>query len=265
MNDWLVQGGESPRVVAEAAGLKFGARGAHTSRTMMLRELTFLLDGVPDGASAEDYCRAAVDDNVLQKGTATNRHSTYRHLREQYALNPEVGVFRVLRRLWELDREGQPLLALLCALSRDPLLRATAGPVLAAPPGDAVARTRLGDAMASAFPGRLNPSVLDKAARNAASTWTQAGHLQGRRVKTRRQTQATAAAVALALWLGQQCGFFNEAVLRSWWVAVLDLDSDSLWPAVMEAKRLGLVSARRAGDVVELSAEGLDPGRGGGV
>lgn len=263
MHDWLVQNGEDLRSAAVSTGFRFGPRGAHTSRTMMLRELSLLLDGLPEGASAQDYYHAAVDDNILQKGTAANRHSTYRHLREQYALNPEVAVFRVLRRLWALDAEGQPLLALLCALSRDPLLRATADPVLSTPLGEVLVRTRLADAMALAFPGRLNPSVLDKTARNAASSWTQAGHLQGQRVKTRRQPRATPAAVAMALWLGQHCGFVNEAVLTSCWVAVLGVDSASLWPAVMASKRLGLVSARRTGDVVEVSVEGLDPGQGG--
>ena len=35
-------------------------------------------------------------------------------------------LFRGLRDLWDADEAAQPLLALLCSLARDPLLRATA-------------------------------------------------------------------------------------------------------------------------------------------
>ena len=119
----------------EDAGLRFGDRGTHTSRTMMLRELTELLAVMPRGATQEDYGSAIVDENILGKDTSSNRRYTRQRLSELYGLDPSLPMFRVLLRLWNLDEDGRPLLALLCALARDPLLRATAVAVLPMTPG----------------------------------------------------------------------------------------------------------------------------------
>lgn len=62
------------------AGLRFGDRGTHTSRTMMLAELTELLAVTPVGARREDYAAAIVDDNALGKQTAATRRLTDQRL-----------------------------------------------------------------------------------------------------------------------------------------------------------------------------------------
>ena len=62
--------------------------GAHTSRTMMLAELTRLLDATPASADVADLKVAVIDHNVVGKGTLSGRNRTYRYLRELYALGP---------------------------------------------------------------------------------------------------------------------------------------------------------------------------------
>ena len=52
---------------------------------------------------------------------ATRKLSSQR-LSELYALDPQVPPFRVMRRCWYADRDGQAILAMLLALARDPLL-----------------------------------------------------------------------------------------------------------------------------------------------
>ena len=146
----------------------------------MLTDLGELFAAVPPEAVREDYRAAIVDENVLGKATAANRRGTGQRLGELYALDPRVPLFRVLRRLWSVDVPGRPLLAMLCALARDPLLRAAAPAVLALPAGAELLRPRFRDQMREVVGARLNESVLDKAARNAASSWTQSGHLRGR-------------------------------------------------------------------------------------
>ena len=97
-------------------------------------------------------------------------------LGELYALDPRgCQIFRVLRRLWLVDVPGRPLLAMLCALARDPLLRSTAPAVLALPVGTELVRSTFLDEIREVVGGRLNESVLDKVARNAASSWAQSG------------------------------------------------------------------------------------------
>ena len=244
----------------DRAGFRFGPRGTHGSRTMMLRELTELFALLPRDATREDYKAAIVQENALGKRTYATRLSSRQRLNEMYGLDPRLALFRVLRHLWRIDPPGQPLLAMLCALARDPLLRSTAHSVLALAPGEELIRSRFAAAIRDSVGTRMNDAVLDKVARNAASSWAQSGHLTGRVRKIRRLVEPTPATTAMALWLGDMEGRAGLSLLDSDWAAVLDARGGVLLPRVFDAKRLGLIQARIAGSVVEISTRLLDPG-----
>jgi len=242
-----------------AAGYRSGDKGTHTSRTIMLAELTELLGAVSPGAERDAYAKAIVGENVLGKQTIATRRLTYQRLRELYGLDARLPLFRVLRRLWTADEVGRPLLAILCALARDPLLRATAPTVLALPLGTELVRALLLDALRDAVGARLNESVLDKVARNAGSSWRQSGHLEGRVRKMRKRVTPTPGSLALALWLGTLEGLAGRSLLESRWARVLDRAGEALLPVALQAKQLGLLHARAGGGVIEIDASRLDP------
>ena len=160
-------------------GFRSGARGTHTSRTIMLDELSHLLDAVPEDAIRDNYAHAVMAHNCLGKRTAATRKLSLQRLTELYALDPQVILFRVLRDLWVRNEPSRPLLALLLALARDPLFRATATAVVRTPYGNEFARQSMKDALTDAVGDRLNEATLDKVVRNASSSWTQAGHFRG--------------------------------------------------------------------------------------
>jgi len=240
-----------------AAGFRFGEKGTHTSRTMMLTELTDLLAAVPADGNRAAYASAIIEDNVLGKQTTATRRLTNQRLGELYGLDPRLPLFRVLRRLWVIDEPGRPLLALLCALARDPLLRATAPAVIELPLGAELVRAGFLDVVRQEVGSRLNDSILDKVARNAGSTWSQSGHLQGRVRKIRQRVTPTAGSVAMALWMGTLQGLAGERLLECDWARVLDRSGGGLIEFVLQAKQLGLMQARIGGGVVELDASRL--------
>jgi hypothetical protein len=106
---------------------------------------------------------------------------------------------------------------------------------------------------------RLNDAVLDKVARNAASSWAQAGHLAGRVRKIRRRVSPTPGSLAFALWLGSVEGLAGEPLLETRWTRVLDRTGRELLPLALEARQLGLIHARAGAGVVEIDASRLDP------
>jgi hypothetical protein len=118
----------------------------------MLRELRALLAACPPAAEPADYVQAVLDSNVLAKRSESTRKRSLRYLRELYVLDRRSVLFRGLRDLWDADSEAQRLLALLCALARDPLLRATADIVLDTSPGNPVGAAMLAAAVAERFP-----------------------------------------------------------------------------------------------------------------
>ncbi len=244
---------------AVKAGVRFGDRSVHTSRTIMLTELVDLLAAVPPDAFRGDYTAAIVDENVLGKATVSTRRWTSQRLNELYALDPRVPIFRVLRRLWLVDVPGRPLLAMLCALARDPLLRSTAPAVLALPVGAELVRSSFLDEARRVAGTRLNDAVLEKVARNAASSWAQSGHLQGRMRKMRIRVAPTPGSLTMALWLGAVEGLAGQALLDCRWTRVLDRSGQEVLPLALQAKQLGLLHARAGGGVVEIDVSRVDP------
>lgn len=235
------------------AGFRWGKRGTHSSRTIMLDELRAVLANCSPDATRDSYLSAMQEDNCLGKRTVATRKLSSQRLSELYALDPAAPLFRVMRRCWYADREGQALLALLLALSRDPLLRVTAPPVLRMRPGEELARQQMTDALNRAVGSRLSESTLDKVVRNAASSWTQSGHLKGRGRKVRNRVTPTAANTAFALLLGFLAGTRGTALFETLWAHTLDASAGELMHLATDARRLGFIDMSQSGGVIDLS------------
>src|SRR5450759_1837692 len=196
----------------ETFGLKFSCGGAHISRTMMLQELGAVLDSVPKSSGAAAYREAILQQNVLGKTTESTRRESLRRLRELYALDESTPIFGLLRKLHAIDAASLPLLAVQVAWARDPLFRATTQPVMDASEGERVETASLARALEAAFPNQYSELNRNKIARNAASSWTQSGHLAGRTKKIRQRIKPTVVAVAMALFLGDVADYHGAVV-----------------------------------------------------
>jgi hypothetical protein len=86
------------------AGFRWGEKGTHTSRTIMLDELRAVLASCRPDATRENYLAAIHEDNCLGKRTGATRKLSSQRLSELYALDPEVPLFRIMRRCWYADR-----------------------------------------------------------------------------------------------------------------------------------------------------------------
>jgi len=225
----------------------------------MLTELSAAFAAVPEGATREDFAKAIIDGNCLGKATTATRRLTNQRLSELYALDPEVPIFRVLRRLWAADDAGRPLLALQCAIARDPLLAATVEPILSLRPGNDLQRDAIGAALREVVGDRLSDATIDKVIRNVSSSWAQSGHLVGRTFKKRAQVRPTPGTVAFGLYLGHAAGFRGMQLFSTAWLSVLDCIPASARDMAVEAKRAGLIDLRISGEVIDLVLDRLDP------
>lgn len=245
--------GHSRTRTRQRLGFRDGDRGTHSSRTLMLTELSALLAAAPADAPRSRLRELIVEENLLGKRSAANRVSSFKHLSELYALDRAVPIFRVMRSLWDEDADGRPMLALMCAAARDPLLRASAGVVLEAPEGSNLTSNEL----AATIARPLAATTLAAVGRNLASSWTQAGFLAGVMTKTRRRAPATPGAATFALALGFMEGGRGSLLLTTFWTHLLDRSPDEVLTLVRQAARRGWIEYRAAGDVMDLRVEAL--------
>ncbi len=237
----------------ERFGFSYERGGVHTARTMMLAELRSLLSYVDEARTAKTgYLEAIQTANCLGKRSGKTRTLTYRHLADLYALDPDILVFRALRFFWPRDVDGQPLLAALCAYSRDSILRATAPFVLGFQEGATVTRESMEEFIDAQEPGRFSKATLKSTAQNINSSWTQSGHLAGRVRKVRARAVATPGAASLALLLGYVSGLRGESLLKSDFTRTLDCSFEMTIELAEDASRRGWISLKRVGQVVEV-------------
>ena len=237
----------------DTVGFRFGNKGTHSSRTIMLEELSILLRVSNPSFNREEYRTLIVQDNCLGKRTVSTRRLSFQRLSELYGLDSKGLLFRVMRQLWQSDERGRPLLALLTALARDPLLRITAPSIIGLRPGEELSRQALTDALNRGTGSRFNEAILDKIMRNAASSWTQSGHLQGRSRKIRYAVSPTPVVVTFALLLGYILGARGSVLFDTLWAKVLDTGVDEMTQLAADAKRLGYLNLKASGGVVEVS------------
>jgi hypothetical protein len=235
------------------AGFRIGDKGTHTSRTIMFKELDLLLKDQEQGAPREADVSAIIDQNCLGKKTVSTRKLTCQRLSELYGLDPSITIFRILRHLWQFDETGRPLLALLAALARDPLLRVTLPPILQMSTDEELMRQKIKEALRQSIENRLNNGTLDTVVRNTSSSWTQSGHLAGRVRKYRQKVNPTPVVTAYALILGYILGARGSGLFNTLWAKVLDKSAEELVFLATDAKRLGFLDLSQAGGVLEVS------------
>jgi len=237
----------------EAFGFKFTEGGAHTSRTIMLKEITRLFSSAGIDATDEDYRRLVVVENILGKGTETTRIESLRRLRELYALSHKVPIFAVYRALMKFDPQSAALLSLLITWARDTLLRATTPAILNAAVGVRVTGDDFQQALIEAYPHQYSAKNPAKVARNAASSWTQSGHLTGRTHKIRSRVEPRPTTITFALILGYVGGVAGAQLFSSVWCRLLDLNATEARSLAEQAHRQELLTLRALGSVVEIT------------
>lgn len=233
-------------------GFRFGTNGTHAARTMMLGDLQVLFSQVSAQADRHAYQQAIVTDNVLAKPTKKARELAHRHLASLYGLDTTHPLFRALRRLWPSDQAAQPVLALLVAIARDPLLRNTQDFLTAKTLGALVARTEVEDLLEKHCPDRFSSASLKSFAQNISGTWTAAGFLSGRTRKHRVQPVIRLENVVLSLFLGHLQGRSGQRLFNTRWMQLLGISQDEAEALAKTAFHRGYLVFRDAGGIQEV-------------
>lgn len=228
-------------------------RGVHTSRTMMLAELESVMRDVDSVVNPAIVRRAILEDNILGKATRSGRKNSATKLIDLYSFDPEQQLYHAFELLWRDASTSRPVLALLLALSRDTVLRASVETIVGAPIGSTVTKEQFYRSLLSGFASKYAESTLQSTTRNIASSWRQAGHIKGENPIVRVKAPADTHAIALAVLIGYLRGLRGQNLLASTWVRLLDFDTEELAGVTSEAHRHGLITSRKIGEIIELA------------
>jgi hypothetical protein len=242
-----------PLAVARAGlGFRDGINGPHAARTMMLDDISALFARLELNAGKEDYAREIIGVNGLAKPTKKARELSFRFLAALYGLDPQLAVFRVLRKFWAVDEKARPVLALCAALARDPLLRSSQSFMLSKHKGDCVPRDQIEQLLSDLYPDRFTPASLKSFAQNISGTWSQAGYLIGRTPKYRAEPVITPTNIAYCLFLAFLEGLSGQRLFASNWISLLGRAPDEVEELARAASHQGLLVFLGAGGIKEV-------------
>jgi len=219
----------------------------------MLAELSTLLAATSAVATKDDYKRAIIDDNLLLKPSASTQSKTYSYLRDRFALDPAVPIFKLLRLLWDRDRDGQPLMALLVGVFRDPVLRSSMELVVDRAPDQTISSGEFSHGVALSFPDRLTEKTLKAAGERVTASYKQSGHLGRKNPSTRQRVTATPGSVTMALLIAHLDGAQGMALFETPWVRLLDSSPEKILAEARTASNRGWLEIRHAGNVLEIT------------
>jgi hypothetical protein len=235
----------------EKFGFIEGKNSTHFARTIMLSDISSLLDYAGREAPYEVYRDAVIQENVLSKPSQKSRRLAWKHLSRLYSFSPEHCLFRAFRKLYFSEDKGQSLLAFQLAYARDPILRACGPFLLGLGIGQQIISQDTEQLLAKLYPDRFTSASRRSFAQNINGTWTQAGFLRGKVTKTRIQPDVSWVNVAFALFMAFLQGYQARMMLVSEWVRLLDLSAEDVLHLASQAAQKDVLVYRRTGEVME--------------
>jgi hypothetical protein len=220
----------------------------------MLDEFEMLLASVSVDSDADHYRRAILEDNILHKATASNREKTFKFLRRLYALDPQVCLFREMRRLSRFAAEDTKLLSGLLAFAREPLLRHCLDMVLKVPVGESLGRPEFEAWIRAHAPGQYSESMYVSFSHNLYASFFQLGYLGTAvgKARSRIRPKTGIASVTYAAFLDWLGGMSGVALLQGDYSRAMDLSTDEHLAMLTAAGRQGLLKVAYSGGVLEL-------------
>ncbi len=224
----------------------------HTSRTMMFKELSALIDHqVFDEKSI-------VEMNILGKLSKSGIGKTLNFLSRLYDFKQENQLWKVFVFLWTKAEEADKrIMTLLYALYKDELLLVSLPVILQTKPGKKVEPNAVQEAIGKAYPGRYAPTTSISAAQNILSSWKQAGYIEGKVKNIRVAVKPYMPSVLFALFLGFKDGKVGEDLLQTTWVNTLELSQQQLHELLVQATLNDMIGYRKAGGITIIQLEPL--------
>lgn len=222
----------------------------HVSRTIMFQEL----EKVMDFALETDEYAKAMEVNVFGKKSADGIKKTSNYLKTIYLFDPEISKFKAFKHFWKITSSSEkPLLAFLFAFTQDHLLFESAEVVCQTPVGEKVQVEAFKENLEKFYPKKYSEATSHSIGKNLASSWKQAGFIEGKTKNIRVQPNITYKVAAFAFLLAFLQGDRGEYIMNNPIVKSLCLGESSLRELAIEAAKQDLLQYQYGGSVTSFA------------
>lgn len=208
--------------------------------------------------SEHNSVKSAFDDNVAGKLSKSNVSKTNGYLRQLYGFNDNDPFFRSFLWFWKkMPDDDHPLLTILFAIQTDYLLSESIDILTNTDTGQKVEVKKFEENVIKCHPGRFSPATLRSVAQNIASSWKQAGFIQGKTKIIRIQPVINMQIVVFALLMAYLEGLRGEFLLNSKYIRILGLNESDLLELIAEASKRDLLEYQHSGYTTTISFNNL--------
>lgn len=226
----------------------------HTSRTMMFAELEKVMDHAGEG----DNFLEALRNNVTGKKSSSGIENTAIYLKKLYGFDVKYPPFAALKYFWKhTETNERPLLALVYAINHDDMLKESIEVLTNTIPGNKVTIESLEEGITKYHPNHYSANTLRSMAQNIASSWKQAGFMEGKVKNIRREPKIGFRVACFAFLLAYLKGDRGDYIWNNRGVMALCLYESKLRELAMECAKKDLMQYQYAGSVTAISFTNL--------
>jgi len=219
---------------------------------MMFAELSQVMNHGVERTEFDEILRS----NVTNKLSSRNLLKTNQYLKHLYGFGSDDLVFQSFKHYWQLTDKGKKsIITLLYAISNDYLLSESIDLVVGVRIGDKIAIEKFDTNIEKYHPGNYSDNTRRSAAQNIASSWKQAGYIQGKVKNIRSKVAHDYYTVAFALLMSYLNGDRGDYILMSRWVKALAIGTEELRDLIKEAAKRDLLQYQYGGNITTISFE----------
>lgn len=216
------------------------------------------LERVMNYSIDKDNFLESLQQNVTGKKSNSGIDKTANYLKQLYGFDNKDPQFVSFKYFWKMGESSErPQIAFLYAVTRDDLLAESIGVLQSVIPGNRAAVDFFEENIEKYHPNKYSDNTRKSMAQNIASSWKQAGFIEGKVRNIRIEQEISYRVACFAFLLAYLDGYRADFIWNSPVVSALCLPEQNLRELAIECSRRDLIQYQHAGSVTVLNFTGL--------
>jgi hypothetical protein len=229
-------------------------KSIHGARTLMFSELEKVMAFSLETGQYLD----AMTDNVFGKKSSNGIIQTKGYLKRLYGFDESNSPFVAFKYFWKIsDPNEKRLIAFVYAVNKDDLLAESVQVLQSLKPGEKATIELFEEVIEKYHPNQYSANTRWSMAQNIASSWKQAGFIDGKIKNIRTQPEVTYRVACFAFLLAYINGDRGDFIWGSIGVNALCLYESKLRELAIECTKKELIQYQYAGSVTAISFTNL--------